>query len=86
MVSELRVPLDPKELEPAENLAGQHKTTVTALVQAYVRYLASGGMPVEVVGDGISAEDLFRLSMASGAFDWLADEPDIYTLDDGEPV
>jgi hypothetical protein len=33
-----------------------------------------------------SVQDLMRLADKGGAFDFLHDEPDIYTLEDGEPV
>ena len=33
-----------------------------------------------------SSEDMLALALWGGAFDWLKDEPDIYTLDDGEPI
>ncbi len=40
----------------------------------------------EILTDDISSEELMRLTMHGGGFDWLADEPDIYSLEDGEPV
>jgi hypothetical protein len=33
-----------------------------------------------------SIQELMHLADQGGAFDFLHDEPDIYTLDDGEPV
>jgi hypothetical protein len=36
--------------------------------------------------DEISTRDLMNLAMVGGSFDFLYDEPDIYTLEDGEPV
>ncbi|WGV26437.1 hypothetical protein [Halotia branconii] len=30
--------------------------------------------------------DLMHLAQAGGAFEFLNEEPDIYTLDDGEPI
>ena len=33
-----------------------------------------------------SVHDLMNLADKGGAFDFLHDEPDIYTLEDGEPV
>lgn len=33
-----------------------------------------------------SALELMQLAQVGGAFDFLYDEPDIYTLEDGEPV
>ena len=34
----------------------------------------------------LSSSDLAELAMTGGAFDDLADEPDLYTFSDGEPV
>jgi hypothetical protein len=36
--------------------------------------------------DEISTRDLMNLAMVGGSFAFLYDEPDIYTLEDGEPV
>ena len=33
-----------------------------------------------------TSEELMQLAMQGGAFDFLRDEPDIYTLEDGEPI
>ncbi len=33
-----------------------------------------------------STQELMQLAQRGGAFDFLDDEPDIYTLEDGEPV
>ena len=33
-----------------------------------------------------SAKELENLAQTGGAFDFLHDEPDIYTLEDGEPI
>ncbi|MEM9946401.1 MAG: hypothetical protein AAF810_10100 [Cyanobacteria bacterium P01_D01_bin.36] len=31
-------------------------------------------------------DDILSLAMRGGSFDFLAQEPDLYSLDDGEPV
>ena len=41
---------------------------------------------VVVVIDDVPASDLAAIAQHGGAFDWLKDEPDLYTLEDGEPV
>lgn len=38
------------------------------------------------VADEISSDELMQLAMRGGSFDWLANEPDIYSIKDGEPV
>ena len=52
-----------------------------------VDYLLAGGQPIAAPENGIpSAVELAALAEHGGAFDWLADEPDLYSLADGEPV
>jgi len=34
----------------------------------------------------LSAAEMARIAEHGGAFEWLADEPDIYSDEDGEPV
>ncbi len=34
----------------------------------------------------ITSDDLAAIAQHGGAFDWLRDEPDLYSEDDGEPV
>jgi len=52
--------------------------------------LTDGRFPLaRLVGvgeDSVSASDLANLAMAGGAFDWLADEPDLYDDTCGEAI
>lgn len=41
---------------------------------------------VETAGGEVTTRDLMRLADVGGAFEWLHDEPDLYSLDDGKPV
>jgi hypothetical protein len=36
--------------------------------------------------DDIASQEIAALAMAGGAFDWLADEPDLYDDTCGEPL
>lgn len=49
-----------------------------------MRYLAPGGLPVILDGE-VTSDDLARIAMSGESFDWLADEPDLYTDSDGVP-
>lgn len=40
----------------------------------------------QLLSDDISPQELARLVMAGGSFDWLAQEEDIYALEDGDNV
>ena len=39
-----------------------------------------------IAEDSVSSEDIARLAMLGGAFDWLADEPDLYDDTCGEAI
>ena len=41
---------------------------------------------LEIADDEVTTRDLMRLADVGGAFDWLHDEPDLYSLEDGKPV
>lgn len=56
------------------------------LVRAYLDYLAAGGRPIPATDDDVTAAELAELMSKDPAWDWLKDEPDIYTLEDGEPI
>jgi hypothetical protein len=83
-MSMLTVPIGDDELPRLEAVARAHHTRPEKLIAAYVRYLALGGLPVILDGE-VTSGDLARIAMAGGSFDWLADEPDLYTESDGVP-
>jgi hypothetical protein len=39
-----------------------------------------------VVDNDISIEEMMWLAMQGGAFDWLTEEPELYSPEDGKPV
>lgn len=52
-----------------------------------ISYLVAGVEPIVPPADQPpSAVELAVLAERDGSFDWLADEPDLYSLDDGEPL
>ena len=62
------------------------RTPVAWLIKDYVDYLLQGGMPLTPADAEISSARLADLAQRSHAFDWLAEEPDLYSLEDGEAV
>jgi hypothetical protein len=53
----------------------------------YVDYLIGGGQPVTLsAGEEPGSQELAALAQNGGAFDWPADEPELYSADDGESV
>jgi hypothetical protein len=60
---------------------------VSWLVKNYVDYLLAGGEALAVPeNDEPTSNELAALTERGGSFDWLADEPDLYSDEDGEPV
>jgi len=82
---QLNLRLDDRRLRALRRYATRRRTPVTWLIRDYVDHLLAGGEPVANAGVPSSAE-LAQLAQEGGAFDWLADEPDLYSLTDGEPV
>ncbi|HZR99892.1 MAG TPA: CopG family transcriptional regulator [Chloroflexota bacterium] len=86
-MAQLHVELSDAELAALERCADQRQVSATALIREYLHYLLAGGQPVSGPRDRApSAPELAALAERGGAFDWLADEPDLYSLADGEPV
>ena len=85
-MAQLRVRVTDDDRNLLHDLARKRGTTVSALIRDYVEYLCAGGWPVSYTDDEPTIEELMALAAAGGAFDWLADEPDLYTWEDGEPI
>jgi hypothetical protein len=86
-VAQLNVKLDERRLDALRRYARQRRTPVAWLIKDYVEYLLAGGTPVVPrEGEAPTAHELAALAERGGAFDWLADEPDLYSLVDGEAV
>jgi hypothetical protein len=87
MMAQLTVDLSDEEWRALGDLAADEGRAVAALLREYVAYLLAGGQPVgRTSGESTSPRELAALAQHGGAFNWLADEPDVYGPDDGEPV
>lgn len=86
-MAQLNVKLDQARLEALRGYATRRRTPVAWLIKDYVDYLLAGGAPVvpPSIEPPTSAE-LAHLAQHGGSFDWLAEEPDLYSAEDGEPV
>jgi hypothetical protein len=86
-MAQLTVKLSEERLDALRRYAARRQTPVSWLVKDYVEYLLAGGEPIVLptVDEPTSAE-LAELAQRGGSFDWLADEPDLYSDEDGEPV
>jgi hypothetical protein len=86
-VAQLNVKLSEQRLEALKHYAARRRTPVSWLIKDYVDYLLAGGQPAIPIRDELfSSSELAPLAERGGSFDWLRDEPDIYSEDDGEPV
>ena len=57
------------------------------MIKDYVEYLLAGGIPLHPAAyEDPSLDQMAALVEKGGTFDWLKNEPDLYSLDDGEPV
>ena len=86
-MAQLNVKLPDENMQALRRYADKRRTPIAWLIKDYVAYLLAGGSPVLApVIDEPSSLDLAILAEKGGAFDWLKDEPDLYSIDDGEPV
>ena len=86
-LAQLNVKLSAERLEALRRYAARRRTPVAWLIKGYIDYLLDGGQPVAVSElPAPTADELLLLAQHGGAFDWLAEEPDIYLADDGEPL
>lgn len=86
---QLNVRLSEAQLEGLRRYAARRRTPVAWLLRDYVNYLLRGGAPITPPDDdedGLTVEALASIAARGGAFDWLYDEPDLYTASDGEAV
>jgi hypothetical protein len=87
MMSELSIALDSEEIEALRRYANNRSLPLSALVKDYLEYLLAGGEPVTPPAvEAPKAMELAELAQRGGSLDWLAEEPDLYTIEDGEPV
>jgi hypothetical protein len=86
-VAQLNVKLNQDQFEALRSYAARRRTPVAWLIKDYVDYLLAGGAPVVPprVESPTSAE-LAHVAQRGGSFDWLPEEPELYSADDGEPV
>jgi hypothetical protein len=56
--------------------------TARRLIEDGLRQRRGGGLG----GEELAADEIGTLAREGGAFDWLADEPDLYGADSGESI
>jgi hypothetical protein len=86
-MAQLNVKIDDERLEALKRYAARRRTPVSWIIKDYVEYLLTGGEPIGLPStDAPTSTELAHVAQHGGSFDWLADEPDLYTEKDGEPV
>jgi len=94
-MAQLNVRLTDEQIERLRRYAAGRRTPVAWLMKDYIDYLLQGGNPVApgpvptLQGpdeEELSLGALAMLADRGRAFDWLADEPDLYSAADGEAV
>ena len=85
-MAQLNVNLSEEQLAAVRHYAARRRTPVSGLVRDYLAYLLAGSQPVTPPSDDVVSAELAEWAQHGGSFAWLAEEPEIYTLSDGEPV
>ncbi len=86
-MAHLNVKLPDERLDALKQFAARRQTPVSWLIKDYVEYLLAGGTPVNPYEDTLpTTDEVVERAQRRGSFDWLADEPDLYSLEVGEPV
>jgi hypothetical protein len=86
-MARLNVPLTEDEIKEIQAYASREQVPVESLIRNYLTYLIAGGKPVSPeIHDLPSSEEIARIGEHGGAFNWLAEEPEMYSDEDGEPV
>ena len=85
-MGQLTIRLADEQLAALRQYAARQRTPVAHLLSDYIDYLPDGGRPVVSLLGTITVSELAEMAERGGAFDWLTSEPDLYSLEDGEPV
>jgi hypothetical protein len=85
-VAQLTVRLDDEDLAQLQQVAASRGMPIDGLIKNYLSYLLMGGSPIDTHRVPSGSIDHASVAMMGQAFDWLADEPELYSLSDGEPV
>jgi hypothetical protein len=78
---QLNVKLSRKQHEALRRYASRRRTPVAWVIKDYIDNLAGRDSAGRV-----RAHESTQLAARGGSFDWLSEEPDLYSEADGEPV
>lgn len=83
---QINVRLEPTLYRALEALARQERRSVPQTAQQLMEEGLRQRVGGRAIADDISSQEITALAAAGGAFDWLAEEPDLYDDTCGEPL
>lgn len=86
MPRDVHLRLESSVYQALESLASQERRSVPQAAQSLLEESLRQRISQSFPDDSANHSDLAALAMAGGAFDWLAEEPDLYDDACGEPV
>jgi hypothetical protein len=78
---QVNVKLTQRQHEALKRYALRRRTPVAWVIKDYIDNLAGGDAAA-----GVRVHESTQVAARGGSFDWLSDEPDLYSEADGEPV
>ena len=85
-MAQLNVKLAEERLEALRRYGARRRTPVAWLTKNDIDYVLGGGQPLALVAtESPDALELTVIDEKGGAFDWLADEPELYSDQDADP-
>ncbi len=86
-MAQLNIKIDDRRLDALRRYARRRRTTVSWLLRDYIDYLLAGGTAAMIPGGEIpGATELAEVAQLGGALDWLAEEPELYSAEDGKAL
>lgn len=84
-MKQLQIALHPQIYDAIERIAEDEHQSISQVIEHLLEEQV-GTQKIRVSSDDVSAEEIGTLAATGGAFDWLADEPDLYDDACGEPA
>ena len=83
---QINMRVDPELYQALERLARQEQRSVAQAARLLLEAGLRQRLDNQTLPDDTSGLDIATLATAGGAFDWLAEEPDLYDDTCGEPL
>jgi len=83
---QVNVRVEPALYQALQTVARQERRSVPQAARQLMEEALCLHTESRAATDDTAAQEIARLAAAGGAFDWLADEPDLYDDTSGEPV